>query len=204
VIVKQKRKYKKYSDLTYHYNDSELIKKIILGDATAFETLFRSYFQLMVDFCFRFVEDVSTAENIVQEVFLKIWANRVKLDPEVKIKFYLYRAVKNKALNHLRHLKVVRSSVEDVYSCNIPGKTPGEEINEEEIAELLMKAIEELPEKCKTIFFMSKYDHLKYSEIAEILDISIKTVEYQMRRAFKFLRKHLLRFFLFFFIFLLG
>ena len=66
-----------------------------------------------------------------------------------------------------------------------------QEINEEEIAELLIKAIEELPEKCKIIFFMSKYDHLKYPEIAEILDISIKTVEYHMGRAFKFLRKYL-------------
>ncbi len=64
-------------------NESELIKKIILGDATAFEKLFRSYFQLLVDFCFRFVEDVSIAENIVQEVFLKIWANRDKLDRRV-------------------------------------------------------------------------------------------------------------------------
>ena len=62
-------------------NKSELIKKIILGDATTFETLFRSYFQLLVDFCFRFVEDVSIAENIVQEVFLKIWEKREKLDP---------------------------------------------------------------------------------------------------------------------------
>ena len=185
-------------------HEAELVKKIILGDAAAFEKLFKSYFQLLVGFCFRFVEDVSIAENIVQEVFLKIWANRAKLDPGIKIKYYLYKAVKNKALNHLRHLKVVKNSAQDVYSNNIPGKTPEEEINEEEIVELLIKAIEELPEKCKIIFFMSKYDNLKYPEIADILDISIRTVEYHMRRALKFLSKHLSRFFLFFFIFLSG
>jgi RNA polymerase sigma-70 factor (ECF subfamily) len=133
-------------------NESELVKKISLGDAAAFEKLFKSYFQLLVDFCFRFVEDVSIAENIVQEVFLKIWANRAKLDPGIKIKYYLYRAVKNKALNHLRHLKVVKNSAQDVYRNNIPGKTPEEEINEEEMVELLIKAIEKLPEKCKIIF----------------------------------------------------
>lgn len=104
----------------------------------------------------------------------------------------------------MRHLKIVKSSTEDVFSQNVPGKTPEEEINEEEMVELLIKAIEELPEKCKMIFFMSKYDHLKYPEIADILDISIKTVEYHMRRALKFLRKHLSRFFPVFFIFLSG
>ena len=185
------KKKDKRIDIKTKGKESEIIKQIILGDAVEFEKLFKSYFQLLVNFCYCFVEDVSIAENIVQEVFLKIWANREKLDPEIKIKFYLYRAVKNKALNHLRHLKVTKSSVEDVYSYNIPGKTPEEEINEEEIVELLSKAIEELPEKCKIIFFMSKYDNLKYSEIAEILDISIRTVEYHMRRALKFLRKHL-------------
>jgi RNA polymerase sigma-70 factor (ECF subfamily) len=185
-------------------NESELVKKISLGDAAAFEKLFKSYFQILVDFCFRFVEDVSIAENIVQDVFLKIWANRAKLDPGIKIKYYLYRAVKNKAFNHLRHLKIVKKSAQDVYGNHIPGKTPEEEITEEEMVELLIKAIEKLPEKCKTIFFMSKYDHLKYPEIAETLDISIKTVEYHMRRALKFLRKHLSRVFLFFFIFFSG
>ena len=104
----------------------------------------------------------------------------------------------------MRHLKVVKKIAQDVYGNNIPGKTPEEEINEEEMVELLIKAIEKLPEKCKTIFFMSKYDHLKYPEIAETLHISIKTVEDHMRRALKFLRKHLSRFFLFFFIFFSG
>jgi RNA polymerase sigma-70 factor (ECF subfamily) len=185
-------------------DDSRLLEQIILGDAGAFEKLFKNYFRLLVDFCFRFVEDLSVAKNIVQEVFLKIWANRAKLDPEVNIKYYLYRAVKNKSLNHLRHLKVVKRSAEDVYLNKSPGKTPEENLSEDEIVELLIKAIEELPEKCKIVFFMSKYDKLKYPEIAAALDISIKSVEYQMRRALKFLRKHLSRFYMIFIFFLWG
>lgn len=191
-------------DTEQKIDDSELVKRIILGDGSALEKLFKSYYQLLVDFCFLLVEDVSLAENIVQEVFLKIWENRGKLNLEIKIKSYLYRAVKNKALDYLRHAKVVKKRNEDVYDLNIQGKTPEEKLSEEEIVEFLINSIEKLPEKCKLIFYMSKYDNLKYSEIAEIQDISIRTVESHIVRALKFLRERIFKFFtVFFFLFFL-
>lgn len=196
MIIKKKDSRKETEQKT---DESELVKRIVLGDASAFEKLFKSYYQLLVDFCFLLVEDVSLAENIVQEVFLKIWENRVKLNLEIKIKSYLYRAVKNKALDYLRHVKIVKNRIEDVYDLNIQGKTPEEKLSEEEIVEFLIKLIEKLPEKCKLIFYMSKYDNLKYSEIAEIQNISIRTVESHIVRALKFLRERIFKFFLVFF-----
>jgi len=175
--------------------DAEIVKKIILGDASAFENLFRLYYQVLVDFCFLFVSDVSNSENIVQEVFLKIWENRAKLDPDTKIKWYLYRATKNKAIDYLRHLKVTRTRAAEVYSRRNTVKTPDEKISQEEMAESLSKEIEKLPDKNKLIFFMSKYEKLNYSEIAEIQNISVKTVENHMVRSLKFLRKRIHRIF---------
>jgi RNA polymerase sigma-70 factor (ECF subfamily) len=168
-----------------------LLKHIIYGDAKAFEKLFKFYFQLLVNFCFPFVDDISVAENIVQEVFLKLWENRANLNQEIKIKFYLYRAVKNKVLNYLRHLDVVKKRTKDVYFFNYSLDKSEEQASNEKIIEIMNKTIEKLPEKRKIIFYMSKYENLKYLEIAQILNISVKTVENQMGRALKFLRKHL-------------
>jgi RNA polymerase sigma-70 factor (ECF subfamily) len=169
----------------------ELTTRIKNGDPAAFKELFFSYCQPLIRFAHRFLNDVPQSEDIVQDVFLKIWANRQHLNPQLNIKSYLYVAVKNHALKQLRHQKV-RYKLEEKFQF-FPSRTPTPEeiFNTHEIESTVTQAIEELPERCRLIFSMNRFDRLTYSEIAEILDLSVKTIETQMGRALKHLRKRL-------------
>jgi RNA polymerase sigma-70 factor (ECF subfamily) len=148
----------------------------------------------LINFARRFVGETETAENLVQDVFLKIWEHRAKLNPELNIKTYLYTAVRNQAFNYLRHLNVKRQSAEHLSSEVVEIKSPDNELAQKELAESIQAAVSELPEKRRIIFSMNRFDGLTYAEIAEIQNISIKTVETQMGRALQFLRKRLAHF----------
>jgi RNA polymerase sigma-70 factor (ECF subfamily) len=171
-------------------SESELTIKIREGDADAFKNLFETYCQALIYFAWRYVKNTQVAENIVQDVFLRIWLNRTKLNPALKIKSYLYKAVKNQAFQHLRKAKY-ENQKENIQALDSSTKSPEDILNEKEIAVSVQRAISELPPQSRLIFTMSKYNNLKYSEIAEIQNISIKTVETHMGRALKFLRKRL-------------
>ena len=171
--------------------ESELIREIREGDGAAFEQLFRSNCQPLIDFARRYVRDTSIAEGLVQDVFLAIWANRSTLDPDRNMKTYLYTAVRNRALKHLRHSDVEQRSAQEIELAFPRQKTPEDELRGKEIGAAVDLAVEALPEKTRVVFSMSRFDHLSYSEIAEIQDVSIKTVETQMGRALKSLRDQL-------------
>lgn len=117
--------------------------------------------------------------------------NRTRLNPSLNIKTYLYIAVKHNAINYLRHADVKIRSIDALKTMNPHVRTPEDEWQEKELKVSIRQAIEELPEKCGIIFCMSRYDHLSYAEIAEIQNVSIKTVETHMGRALKFLRNRL-------------
>jgi len=170
---------------------NDLVEKIKAGNQTAFEILFKTYSQKLIYFSRRYVFDKQTAENIVQDVFLKIWQNKENLDAAKNIQSYLFTAVKNESLKILRHLSVEKQQQENVSRLSVVEPTPDETIDKKELREELSNAINDLPEKCREIFTMSRFDQLKYSEIADILEISIKTVETQMGRALKKLREQL-------------
>jgi len=153
--------------------------------------LFKIYCQRLINFSRRYVYEKEMAENIVQDVFLKIWQNRSKLDPSQMIHSYLFTSVKNESLKYLRHLDVEKKSKERVLNLNDIEQTPDEQIDGKEIEIEVYKAIDELPDKCREIFRMNRFDKQKYAEIAVILGISIKTVETQMGRALKKLREKL-------------
>jgi RNA polymerase sigma-70 factor (ECF subfamily) len=172
------------------HSESEWIIRIREGDADAFKNLFETYCQALIYFAWRYVKNTQIAENIVQDVFLRIWLNRTKLNPALKIKSYLYKAVKNQAMQHLRKAKL-ENRKGSIQSPDSSTKSPEDVLDEKEIAISVQRAISELPSKCRLIFTMSKYSNLTYSEIAEIQNISIKTVETHMGRALKFLRKRL-------------
>ncbi|MCW9095874.1 MAG: RNA polymerase sigma-70 factor [Ignavibacteriaceae bacterium] len=176
-------------------NDSglanQLVEKIITGNHNAFEILFKTYSQKLIYFSRRYVRDKQIAENIIQDVFLTIWQNKKNLDPTKNIQSYLFTAVKNESLKQLRHLNVENQQRENVSRLSIVELTPDETIDQKELREELNKAINDLPDKCREIFAMSRFDQLKYSEIADILGISVKTVETQMGRALKKLREQL-------------
>ena len=169
----------------------EWVRKIRGGDGEAFEALFRAFCQPLIDFACRYVRDTAVAEGLVQDVFVAIWSNRSQLNPALNVKSYLYTAVKNQALKHLRHLDVERRSEGEVALTFPRQKTPEDERRAEEIATAVHQAVDALPEKTRMVFSMNRFDHLTYAEIAQIQGISIKTVETQMGRALKFLRDRL-------------
>jgi len=170
----------------------ELLLEIRNGDNKAFGKFFRSSCQPLVNFTYRFVKDIRIAEELVQDVFVSIWQNRTRINPDLDFKVYLFKAAKNKALNYLKGLKANDNLLLniDLSSCRV--KTPYDGLNEKEIGEAIAQGLENLPDKCRLIFAMNRFDGLTYKEIAETLNISIKTVETQMGRALKFLRKSLI------------
>ena len=172
--------------------DSVIITKLNSIDEKTFKELFETYAESLLNFSFRFVRDRQIAEDIVQGVFVKIWINRKKLEPISSLKAYLFSAVRNSAFQHLRHETVKQKSEATIQSLNPTPYTPEQEIQEKELLSIIKNAIEELPEKCKNIFKMNRFDGLSYSEIAEVENISINTVKTQMGRAFKFLRKRII------------
>jgi RNA polymerase sigma-70 factor (ECF subfamily) len=179
----------KYSSVQ-KLNKVEFVNKIRAGDSAAFEDLFNSYSQQLINFARHYVFDKQIAENIVQDVFVSVWQRRTNLDPSKMIKAYLFTAVKNEALKHKRRLDVEKKSYNRILE-SYSEFNPDIEIEGKEVGYHVNQAVNELPEKCKEIFKMNRFENLKYAEIAEILDISIKTVETQMGRALKKLRKRL-------------
>lgn len=172
-------------------HDTERIRRIRDGNECAFEQLFRHYGQALVHFAHNYVHDLSIAENLVQDVFVAVWENRTTLNPDHSIKSYLYTATKNRALKHLRHEEVKRKNREKIDLYSVAPSTPEDLLRHDETAAAIGRAIETLPEKCRRIFKMNRFDHLTYAEIAEVLGISVKTVETQMGRALHALRRTL-------------
>ncbi|THH41553.1 RNA polymerase sigma-70 factor [Neolewinella litorea] len=173
--------------------DTELFDALRGGKSAALDELFRRYY---VDLCrtaVRFVMDETTAEDIVQEVFTGLWTKRAKLPSDTQaVGPYLRRAVRNRSLNYLRDRK--RIPVDDGEMPDITAdaaQEPGMGMERAETQQRITRAIDRLPERCRLVFVMSKVENMSNREIAEGLDISVKTVENQMTRAYKFLREWL-------------
>jgi RNA polymerase sigma-19 factor, ECF subfamily len=166
-------------------------QKIQSDDTDAFSYLFRRYYEPLYQFSGRFVKDPQTAESIVQDLFVKLWANRKDCQIKTSVKSYLYTAVKNHSLNHLKQTKkFISFEVESNWYANFVSSPEMELINNEMYTQI-HRAINKLPQQCRQIYLMKKYDDLKYSEIADIFDISINTVKTQMKRAMKLLLRSL-------------
>jgi len=170
----------------------DIVSLIKTGDKKAFEELFKKYYTPLCRFAISFTKDEMAAEEIVQEVFVTIWEQRDKLAIHTSIKSYLYMATRNRALNYLKSQNIQSAYKEEISACSTEGENSTDNLmNHEELQTLITKAINSLPEKCRAIFNLSRNDELSYKEIAEYLDISIKTVENQMGIALKKLRVQL-------------
>lgn len=167
--------------------------RLVEDSTVSIEALFREYYAGLCDFVLTYVESPETARDLVQDLFLDLWARHEdgRLPPVSS--GYLYTAARNRALKHLRHQGIVRRWREWVASE--PAKhapAADEEILADSLAEAIEKAVAQLPEKRRQIFLLSREEELSYSAIAEVLGISVKTVENQMARALKTLREQLL------------
>lgn len=159
----------------------------LFTDQVQFEIAYKQYFSMLVGFAFQYVEDSDTSEDIVQEVFSNLWNQSDHLDVKTNLKSYLFGAVRNACLNHLRHQKVVEAHADEVVAGKEEGLSDFMEMDE--LRDKIESALAQLPEKRRQIFELSRFEEKKYHEIAEELDISIKTVETQMSRALKVMRE---------------
>jgi RNA polymerase sigma-70 factor (ECF subfamily) len=141
------------------------------------------------------LRDEIAAEEMVQNVFYKLWERTENLSITGSVRAYLYRAVHNESLNYLKHLKV-RSEHQLYVSHRMSEGTEAasKKIQLKELEEKFHYALNDLPEQCRTIFQMSRFEELRYREIADRLDISVKTVENQIGKALKILRTKLVDF----------
>ncbi len=168
-----------------------MLEKIKEGSSQEFSSLFRKYYEPLYFFAGRFVNDPISAENIVQDVFVKMWEEKEKLNIHSNLKAYLYTSVKNSCINLVKRENFFSSVEEDAEYEDDTIKLPSRVLEEKEVAETVNNAIKQLPEKCRQIFMMSKFDELSYQEIADLQNISINTVKTQLKRAVKFLAKSL-------------
>jgi RNA polymerase sigma-70 factor (ECF subfamily) len=163
-----------------------LVKSIQQNDKKSLEALFRLLYTPLRNYANVIINSKEDAEDIVQEVFLKLWNSRGDLDAHRSIKTYLYVCTKNSCLNWLKHTKV-RSDyarvMATVYESSPAELSPHESLIVNDIESDLSIALNELPTQCRKIFELSRFEGLKYHEIASRLNISIKTVETQMSRA---------------------
>lgn len=160
-----------------------------------FEALFRKEFRPMVFFALRYVKDPDVAEEITQEVFLGLWEKRATIDPAKPVRSYLGTAVRNRSLNYLRdNKKFSRDLLEQEGLLRDDGYEQTDRIGTAELKERIREATAELPEKCREIFLLSREENLKYHEIAQRQQISIKTVETQMSKALSHFRTRLAEF----------
>ena len=171
--------------------DRALLQRLREGDKAAFDSIFRDWYAALVRAAETMLRDRAAAEEIVQDVMLELWRRRESLDPTGSPKAYLYQSMRNRALNHLRHLQVqrradLRMDWEESRDANAPS-----ELVAQEMRVALQQALDGLSPRCRSIFEMSRVRGLKYTEIAEALDISVKTVEAQMGKALRTLREHL-------------
>lgn len=169
--------------------DKILLDNLKKNKESAFDELFRKYFKNLTYFAMKMVKNRELAEEVVQDLFVNFWEKRHQLELKVSIKAYLYRAVYNNCIHASKKLKLHDSS--ELTLANELTEDFDNLLEKNELETRIFGLIEKLPEKCREIFKLSRFEELKYKEIAEQLKISIKTVETQMSRALKFLKENM-------------
>jgi RNA polymerase sigma-70 factor, ECF subfamily len=168
----------------------QIALRIKSADEQAFELLFRKYYVPLCRFANKYSNDPEEAREIVQEVFVRIWEEKENIDPEASLVAYLFKITQNICLNRLRHNKI-KSKYIEIYRLvyiDYSEISPYESLLVKELEDRIPAILCKIPPKCRKIFELSRVDGLKYHEIAEVLQISIKTVEAQMSKALQILR----------------
>lgn len=173
---------------------AELLKQ---GNEDAYKKVFTTYYRVLHNYAFTIIPDETTAEEMVQNVFYKLWMKKDKLEILLSLKAYLYKSVHNECMDQIkkrRHLGIFKSHVLHNNKNLVSGEDAGRRVELSDLERKLQKALNDLPVDCRTIFQLSRYEGLKYQQIADHLGLSIKTVESQMGKALKRLRISLAEF----------
>lgn len=172
--------------------DHLVFSAIQSGDLGSFEMLFKTHYSPLCRFAVSYLQDPEEAEEVVQNTFIGFWEKRNSISVDSSLKAYLYRSVRNACLNELKRQKVRQLHATEVIREGEPMSEPSDRLAiKAELEEKIQIAMEALPEQCRLIFKMSRFEELKYQEIADQLGLSIKTVENQMGKALKIMREQL-------------
>ncbi len=174
----------------FEVEEKQVIAQVVKGDLNAFEMVFREYYKPLVRYGNTFLRDGDETEDVVQQVFVSFWEKRTDMTVHSSLRSMLYTSVRNACLNKIKHQKVRQLHAAEVQYVNSE-MDASDTVEASELNEQLHQAISKMPEQCGRIFKMSRFEQLRYQEIADELGISIKTVENQMGKALKIAREHL-------------
>ncbi len=167
-----------------------LVKRLKSGDNRVFDLIYKTYYQSLVDFAQMFLDDRFCAEEVVNEFFVWLWENRKSVKIKYNLAGYLYKSIKNRVLNRLNKkqnivLQQLRENLEQ--EAQIP---PDQQLIYNEEWQKVQNILQLIPERSREIFIMHRYDGLKYKEIAQLLNISVNTVENHIVKALQILRNY--------------
>lgn len=182
--------------------EKQVFTSFKIDDESAFEQLFRAYYPRLCAFAGTLLEDCVEAEEVVQTMFCRLWEQRTSLEVTSSVQAYLFRAVRNASLNQIKKTKIRDAyKVMNLDNLNQNPEFQPDRTTESALSQRIEKAIADLPEQCRLVFKLSRFEEMKYKDIAEHLNISIKTVENQMGKALKRLRLDLVDFLCFVMVF---
>lgn len=163
-----------------------LLQGIKLGNCETFRYIYDKFYISLCSHANVFVNDIDESEEIVQNIICKLWENRESFSVTENVVAYLYRSVKNAAINRIKHIQVI-AKFKDYLMETIELEESDSNLEKSELYQLINDALETLPEKTRKIFQLHRFENLRYSEIAEKEEVSIKTVEYHISNAIKLL-----------------
>lgn len=180
------------SERTDPLDDSGLVARIQSGDAAAFESVFRAYAAQLATLAYSYLKSRDDAEDVVQTLFVWLWANRHAFNPGHGVRAYLFGAVRNRALNVLRD-RNTQSNALEIFSGNEPSEVPppDAELLAADLHRVVEQTVAAMPARCREVFTLVRTAALSYAEVATILGIAPKTVEVHMGRALAILRARL-------------
>lgn len=169
------------------------VEQIRTGDENAFEMMFRTYYPRLCRFAADCVHSESRARDLVQDVFLRIWERRTEWKVRDSLKAYLYQAVRNRALNHVRRRDATDEMKNGLQYTkeDVQPRTADDVLHAGILSQEVEKAISQLPERRRMAFLLHRRHGLTYKEIAQVMEIARKTVENQIGRALKSMREEL-------------
>ncbi len=171
--------------------EKEVIEQFRNGSEAAFEQVFRAYYKALASYARTILKDLDDAEDMVQQVFISLWEKRAAIEVHTSLKSFLYRAVHNACLNRLKQRAVRSNYARETVQLHQENLATDDKLQQKELQVKIEAALDTLPEQCAKIFKMSRFERLKYQEIADELGLSVKTVENQMGKALKLMREQL-------------
>ena len=164
-----------------------LLHQVVNGDRRAFGELYDFYRTPALRFCVTLLKDEAEAENVLHEVFLKIWERRAQINPELNFNSYLFTCLRNYAFDHFKRMEKDRR-LREAYLLAMTPPVPGEAENKNEQMQLLDKVVADLSERRKKVLLLNVYEGKSYQEIADVMQISKNTVKNQLVKARQILR----------------